>query len=280
MTVGTKTERIDPTWRMKLVLRRELPEPLWRRLKKLTARVTKPAGGLYAGDRRKMIGLCSPRYSTSCEPVSRGATCRSSLARGTRSTRGFVAGVLRGSSPGCSRLSQREPQVNCGISIARTSSCIRTARIHAAVKLLKRSVELRVESILSLLQLSTVVGELWRSARPKGDVPICTRSRRFCLACATTVPSPIKVSTPTRFGRACAGSVRASVSRRNALAGGQWPFTAATTGGATKSKTSSAVSNATGASAPDTRNSLLRFSPSFSLRQSLIGSSIDFANTP
>jgi len=147
--VGTNTEQVNPTWRMNLILRRELPEPLWRRLKKLTARVIKPAGGLCAGDRRKMIGLCSPRYSTSCERVSRGATCQSSLARGARSTRGFVAGVLRGSSPGCLRSSQREPQVNCGISIARTSDCIRTVRTRAAAKLPKRSVALKVESIRS-----------------------------------------------------------------------------------------------------------------------------------
>jgi hypothetical protein len=100
---------------MKLIPRRELPEPLWRRLKKLTARGIKPAGGLCAGDRRKMIGLCSPRYSMSCELVSRDATYQSSLAREVRSTRGFVDGVLQGSLPGCLRWSLREPQVNCGI---------------------------------------------------------------------------------------------------------------------------------------------------------------------
>ena len=143
--VGTKTVQFNPTWRMKLILRRELPEPLWRRLRKLIVRVAKPAGGLCAGDRRKMIGLCSPRYSTSCERVSRGATCQSNLVRGTRSTRDFDAGVLRGRSPGCLRLSQREPQVNCGKSIARTSNCIRTMRTRVAAKLPKRSVALKAE---------------------------------------------------------------------------------------------------------------------------------------
>ena len=265
---------------MKLILRRELPEPLWRRLKKLTARVIKPAGGLCAGDRRRMIGLCSPRYSTSCERVSRGATCQSSLARGARSTRGFVAGALRGCSPGCLRLSQREPEVSCGISIARTSNCIRTVRIRAAAKLPKRSVALKVESIRSLPRSLREVGEPWRSAWPRANVTTFTRSRRSCPACATAALLPIKVSMPTRFGRACADSVRGSVSQRSALAVGRWPFTAATTGGAIKSKTSSAVSNATGALAPDTRNSPSRFSHSFSSRQSLIGSFIDYANTP
>ena len=159
-----KTQRVNPTWRMKLVLRRELPEPLWRRLKKLTARVIKSAGGLCAGDRRKMIGLCSPRYSTSCERVSRGATFQSSLAHGVRSSRGFVAGALRGSSPGCLRWSQREPQVNCGISIARTSNCIRTVLTPAAAKRPKRSVAQKVESIQSLPRSLREEGEPWRSA--------------------------------------------------------------------------------------------------------------------
>ena len=31
--VGTNIAQVIPTWRMKLILRRELPEPLWRRLK-------------------------------------------------------------------------------------------------------------------------------------------------------------------------------------------------------------------------------------------------------
>ena len=48
--MGTRTERINPNWHMKLILRGEGPEPLWRRLKKLTARAVKPAGGLCVGD--------------------------------------------------------------------------------------------------------------------------------------------------------------------------------------------------------------------------------------
>jgi hypothetical protein len=86
---------------MNLILRGELPEPLWRQLKKLTARVVKHTGGLYAGDRRKMIGLFSARYSTFCELASRGATCLSNLVRGAQSTRGFVGGAPWGSLPGC-----------------------------------------------------------------------------------------------------------------------------------------------------------------------------------
>ena len=71
------------------------------KVKKLTVRGEKPAGGLYAGDCRTMIGLCSAQYSTFCERASRGATCQSNLVRGAQSTRGFVAGAQWGSLRRC-----------------------------------------------------------------------------------------------------------------------------------------------------------------------------------
>jgi hypothetical protein len=76
----TGIEPANPTGRRKLILRSELPEPLWRRPTKLTARKGNPAGGLCADEplywRRHKVEnfLCRfkrhRRLSTRCEKLA------------------------------------------------------------------------------------------------------------------------------------------------------------------------------------------------------------------
>ena len=79
-----------------------------------------------------------------------------------------------------------------------------------------------------------------------------SRSRRQRLRCRHVSGAPLQTTYADLYPP------------RSALAVGQWPFTAATSGGAIRSKTSSAVPSATGASAPDTKNSPQPSSASFS----------------
>ncbi len=90
---------------------------------------------------------------------------------------------------------------------------------------------------------------------------------------------------PFATNRGCLGCLRAMAYIERILshrisAVGQWPLTAVTTGGGIRSKTCFTVSNATGASAPDSKNSPSCYLPWFNLRRSSIGSLIDFANIP
>ena len=123
-------------------------------------------------------------------------------------------------------------------SIVPTSNCIRTVRTRPAARPPKRSVVPKVESTRNWLQSLREAGGPSRLVWLRDNVTIFTRPSRFCPACAAVAPSPRKASTPTPFGFFRADRGHGAVSLQSALASGRWPFTAATSGAATKLKTS------------------------------------------
>src|ERR1022692_1532118 len=199
-------ERNDRNVRMNLVLRWELPDPLWDGLKKLTVRGRKPAGAACEDDRRRTIGLWSAPFSTSCAPVFRGVTCRRTSAHGLRCIHGFGVGAPRVFLLGCSR-SCRLPQKASFVTLtARISSCTKTERIRAAARPHRLSVARKGGSTRSWRQSWTVKDEPLRSAWQLDSVTICMPSSPFCPACAGIEPSQTRASMPTHSARGCADS--------------------------------------------------------------------------
>ncbi len=114
----------------------------------------------------------------------------------------------------------------------------------------------------------------------RANATISSLSNPGSVACGSGVSSATKASTPTTFAGDCVANIHASASRQRVRAVVRRRSIADTIGAGTKLKTSSAASSAIVASAPVSKNLPSPLSPSFSSRSSLIGSLIDFENTP
>ena len=163
---------------------REFPKPVWRRVKKLTVRAPKAAGGLAGVGRPRTMKSCSRPCSTSCAPAFRGAICQSALVRGVRSTRASDVGAPGDFSPGCSRLSRRARKGSCAISIVCTSSCTRMGRIPAADRRHRPSAEPREGSTPSWRPSSSVVGAPSHLDWPRANATISSPSNPARLLAA------------------------------------------------------------------------------------------------
>ncbi len=183
--------------------RREFPKPVWRRVKKLTVRAPKAAGGLAGVGRPRTMKSWSRPCSTSCAPAFRGAICQSALVRGGRSTRASDVGAPGDCLPGCSRLSRRARKGSCAISIVRTSSCTRMGRIPAADRRHRPSAEPREGSTPSWRPSSSVVGAPSHSDWLRANATISSPLNLCSVACGGGVSSATKASTPTTFARDC-----------------------------------------------------------------------------
>ena len=180
---------------MMMTKRREFPKPVWRRVKKLTVRAPKAAGGLAGVGRPRAMKSCSPPCSTSCAPAFRGAICQRALVRGVRSTRASDVGAPWACSPACSRLSRRARKGNCAISIVRTSSCTRMGRIPAADRLHRPSAEPREGSTPSWRPSSSVVGAPSHSDWLRANATISSPSNPCSVACGSDVLSATEASS-------------------------------------------------------------------------------------
>ena len=126
---------------------------------------------------------------------------------------------------------------------------------------------------------------------PAADPPACVlrhMGAHFSFSAGALAPAPIvhrsssatRASTPTPFARGCAAKAPASASHPKVRVAVRRPFTAAIIVGGTKSRTSSAASNAIVGSAPGSKNLPSPFWPSSSAQRSSIGSLIGLENTP